>query len=105
MEYSIPAEHGQRCMKDLRELIAAEFPDMQWPVEYRSLAADDIWLSTAYQRPTITISVHQDIRLDDEEYFRACEEIFLSYEGRPHWGKVNYYGKKYWFFNCQLSFV
>ena len=25
-----------------------------------------------------------------EKYFRACEEIFLSYEGRPHWGKVNY---------------
>jgi len=90
MEYSIPAEHGRSCLEDLRKLIATEFPDMQWPVEYRTLAADDIWLSTAYQRPTITISVHQDIRLDDEKYFRACEEIFLSYEGRPHWGKVNY---------------
>jgi len=34
--------------------------------------------------------VHQDIREDDEPYFRACESIFLKYGGRPHWGKVNY---------------
>jgi L-gulonolactone oxidase len=61
-------------------------------VEYRTLAADDVWLSTAYQRPTVTISVHQDVHEDDEPYFRACEEIFLGYSGRPHWGKVHYLG-------------
>ena len=56
----------------------------------RTLAADDVWLSTAYERPTVTISVHQDVNVDDEPYFRACEEIFDAYNGRPHWGKVNY---------------
>jgi L-gulonolactone oxidase len=49
-----------------------------------------VWLSTAYERPTVTISVHQGIDEDDEPYFRACEEIFLAYEGRPHWGKLQY---------------
>jgi FAD/FMN-containing dehydrogenase len=92
MEYSVPAADGPACLADIRAMIHKDFPDLRWPVEYRTLAADDVWLSTAYLRPTVTISVHQDVNEDDEPYFRACEEIFLSYAGRPHWGKVNYLG-------------
>ena len=90
MEYSIPAESGPACLAAIRDLIRSDFPELQWPVEYRTVAADDVWLSMAYQRPTVTVSVHQDINEDDEPYFRACEAIFLSFDGRPHWGKVNY---------------
>lgn len=90
MEYSVPAGAGPECLGAIRELIRRDFPELQWPVEYRTVAADDVWLSMAYGRPTVTVSVHQDISVDEEPYFRACEEIFLSFEGRPHWGKVNY---------------
>ena len=90
MEYSIPQDRGIECMEAIRKLLKDDFPDVQWPVEYRTLAADDVWLSTAYQRDTVTISVHQDVRLDEEPYYRACEEVFSSFGGRPHWGKVNY---------------
>ncbi len=90
MEYSVPAAKGPACMASIRDLLNTRFPDVRWPVEYRTLAADDVWLSTAYARDTVTISVHQDINLDDEAYFRACEEIFLAFDGKPHWGKVNY---------------
>lgn len=90
MEYSVPLESGPACLDAIRELLRRDFPDMPWPVEYRSLAPDDVWLSTAYDRPTVTISLHQDVEVDDEPMFRAAEEIFRSYDGRPHWGKVNY---------------
>ena len=90
MEYSVPASDGLACMRAIRELIRKDFPGLRWPVEYRTLAADDVWLSTAYERPTVTISVHQDVNENDEPYFRACEEIFNAFSGRPHWGKVNY---------------
>jgi FAD/FMN-containing dehydrogenase len=90
MEYSVPAANGQECFAEIRKLIYHRFPDVQWPVEYRTVAADDIWLSMASDRDTVTISVHQDIKQDEEPYYRACEEIFLAYGGRPHWGKVNY---------------
>ena len=90
MEYSVPAEHGAECMAAIRSLIHRDFRALRWPVEYRLLAADDVWLSSAYQRPTVTISVHQDIAEDEASYFRACEEVFLQYDGRPHWGKVHY---------------
>lgn len=90
MEYSVPAESGPACLRAVRDLVRRDFPDLAWPIEYRTVAADDVWLSTAFERPTVTISVHQGIELDDEPVFRACEEIFRSFEGRPHWGKVHY---------------
>ncbi len=90
MEYSVPAGQGPQCMRAIAELLRARFPAVQWPVEYRTLAADDVWLSSAYERDTVTISVHQAVDEDDEAYFRACEEVFLSHGGRPHWGKVHY---------------
>lgn len=90
MEYSVPAENGQACFAEIRQLIHHRFPGVRWPVEYRTVAADDIWLSMASDRDTVTISVHQDIKLDEKPYYRACEEVFVAYGGRPHWGKVNY---------------
>jgi FAD/FMN-containing dehydrogenase len=90
MEYSIPEEHGPECFARIRDLLREEYPDVAWPVEYRTVAADDVWLSMAYGRATVTISVHQDVRLDEVAYYAACERIFREYDGRPHWGKVNY---------------
>ena len=53
-----------------------------FPVEVRVAAADDIWLSTAYERETAYIAVHQFHRLDHERYFRAVESI-VGGVGRP----------------------
>lgn len=89
MEYSVPAEHGAACFADLRAMIRRDFPEVRWPVEYRLVAADDVWLSMACGRATVTLSVHQDVREDETDYYRACEAVFLDYGGRPHWGKMH----------------
>lgn len=90
MEYSVPAELGPACFAELRDMLQRDFPDLQWPLEYRTLRSDDIWISSAAGRETVTISAHQDIALDDRPLFEACEAIFRRYDGRPHWGKVHY---------------
>ena len=90
MEYSVPAADGMACFLELRELLRSDFPEVRWPVEYRTLAADDVWLSTAYERDTVTLSVHQTIDEDETPYYRACEALFDRYGGRPHWGKLHY---------------
>lgn len=90
MEYAVPAEHGPACFDELRTMIRRDFPDLRWPVEYRHLASDDVLISAARGRPTVTISAHQDVGLDDRPLFEACETIFRRHEGRPHWGKVHY---------------
>lgn len=90
MEYSVPAEDGPACFNEVRQMVLSDFPDLEWPLEYRTVAADDLWISAASGRETVTISVHEDISLDDRALFEACESIFRRYNGRPHWGKQHY---------------
>lgn len=87
LEFAVPAEAGPDCLRALRHLMQTRFPDVLWPLEYRTVQADEIPLSPAYGRPTVTISVHQDATLPYQEFFTAAEAIFRDYQGRPHWGK------------------
>jgi len=87
MEYSVPAEAGPACFRAVEARMRARWPEVAWPVEYRTLAADDAWLSTASERATVTISIHEDARRPHEPLFSDLEPIFVEHEGRPHWGK------------------
>jgi FAD/FMN-containing dehydrogenase len=92
MEYSVPAEAGLACMRAVAARMRTRWSDVQWPVEYRTLRADDAWLSTAHGRETVTISIHQDASLPWHELFGDLEAIFREYAGRPHWGKLHTLG-------------
>ena len=87
MEFAVPEVHGPDCVRAIRQLMQQKHPDVVWPIEYRTLGADDIWLSPAYQRETVTISIHQAAELSYQAFFADAETIFRSFEGRPHWGK------------------
>ncbi len=89
MEYSVPADQGPGCFLRIRDLMQTRFPDVTWPAEYRTVAADEGWISPARGRPTVTISVHQGVGEPFGEFFAACESIFREHGGRPHWGKVH----------------
>ena len=87
MEYALPAEAGPACFAALRERVRTRHPELQWPIEYRTVAADDAWLSPAHGRATVTLSVHQDAQLPFRELFADLEGILQGHGGRPHWGK------------------
>jgi FAD/FMN-containing dehydrogenase len=94
MEYAVPAENGLGCFAELRTRMRERHPDVVWPVEYRTLAADDAWLSPAHGRPTVTLSIHQDAKLDYRAPFEDLESILLDHGGRPHWGKLHTRGAR-----------
>lgn len=89
LEYAVPAEAGPDCFRLVRARMLERHPEVQWPVEYRTLSADDAWLSPAYDRETVTISIHQDARLPFHDFFEDIESIFRDHAGRPHWGKIH----------------
>jgi FAD/FMN-containing dehydrogenase len=89
MEYAVPAEHGLACFREVRKRMQERHPEVLWPVEYRTVAADDAWLSNATGRDTVTLSVHQDGSLPYRDFFEDVEPIFWNYAGRPHWGKIH----------------
>ena len=92
MEYAVPREHGPDCFRAVRARMQERHPDVVWPVEYRTVASDDAWLSNANGRETVTISVHQDGTLPYREVFEDVEPIFWEHGGRPHWGKIHTLG-------------
>ncbi|HTQ14001.1 MAG TPA: D-arabinono-1,4-lactone oxidase [Rhizomicrobium sp.] len=87
MEYAVPYAKGPDCVRGIVAKIRGDRINTGFPIEYRSVAADDVWLSPFYQRPSATIAVHQYHRVDTARLFSACEAIFRRYDGRPHWGK------------------
>ena len=90
MEYALPAEAIPDAVRELGRLIMDRGWRISFPIEVRIAAEDDIWLSTAYGRRTGYIAIHRYFREDPHEYFRAAEQIFRAYAGRPHWGKMHY---------------
>jgi FAD-linked oxidoreductase len=87
MEYAVPYEKGPDAIREIVEMIRKKKITTGFPIEYRAVAADDVWLSPFYGRESATIAVHQYYKMDTTELFAACEAIFRSYGGRPHWGK------------------
>ena len=87
MEYALPYGKGPDAIREIVAAIRKNRINTGFPIEYRSVAGDDVWMSPFYGRESATIAVHQYQRVDTKRLFDACEAIFRSYEGRPHWGK------------------
>jgi FAD/FMN-containing dehydrogenase len=88
MEYALPAEAAPACFAEVRKRIkAVHRRTVAWRVLYRTVAADDAWLSTAHGRPTVNISLHHNAGLDFWPFFGDLEPVFRDHGGRPHWGK------------------
>ena len=89
MEYAVPAERGAACFAAVRQRMKSHHADVLWPVEYRTVAADDGWLSPMHGRDSVAISIHQDAALPCDAFFADIEPVFREHGGRPHWGKLH----------------
>jgi FAD-linked oxidoreductase len=89
MEYALPREAAVTALREVRALITASPWRISLPVEVRVAPADDLWLSTAYERDSVYVAVDCFDRTPYGAYFGAVEAIAVAYGGRPHWGKLH----------------
>ena len=89
MEYAVPAERGLECLQEVGDYLRRSGHNFVFPIEFRYVKGDDIWISPFYGRDSATISIHQYYRQSYSSMFRSVEEIFRRYDGRPHWGKLH----------------
>ncbi len=89
MEYAVPREAGLEALAEVRRWIDASGIMVSFPVEVRTTPADDIALSTASGRESMYLAFHMNAQTDHTAYFQGVEDILRSYDGRPHWGKLN----------------
>ena len=90
METAIPRAHLVPALKEIRAMIDARGYLLNFPVEVRFTAADDVPLSTAYERESAYIAVHVFKGMEYEPYFKDVEAILKNYGARPHWGKLHF---------------
>ena len=88
-EYAVPRESLGEVLGELRVRVPMLVDSVMLPVEVRVAAADDIWLSTAYQRDSAYVAVHQYAGMPFRAYFDLFESIACAVGGRPHWGKMH----------------
>ena len=89
MEYTVAAEDGLACFREVLDTIKEKNIDVIFPIEFRYIGEDDIWLSQFYKRAGAAISVHNFHDKPHKAYFSEMEAIFDRYQGRPHWGKLH----------------
>jgi len=89
MEYTVPAEAGPACVREILKTIKDKHLPLCFPLEYRYVKGDDVWLSMFEGQAGCSISIHQFGDLDYKTPFAEIEPIFWKYGGRPHWGKIH----------------
>jgi L-gulonolactone oxidase len=90
MEYAIPRSLLPTAINQIRRWLDMSGTSIGYPLEVRFAAADDIPLSTGFQRDNCYVAVHEYHRRPHEPYFAAVESIMRDLDGRPHWGKLHY---------------
>jgi L-gulonolactone oxidase len=90
MEYALPREATVEAVREVRNMIESRGHRVSFPIEVRTVAADNIMLSTAHGRPSGYIAVHMFRGMEYRDYFRDVEGIMNAYDGRPHWGKFHF---------------
>jgi alditol oxidase len=87
-EYLVPRRHALAAIEAMRRLGAVMRPVLQI-AEIRTIAADRLWMSTAYGKDMI--GLHFTWRRDEEAVKRVLaqlEAVLMPLEARPHWGKL-----------------
>ncbi len=87
-EYMVDRRHAVAVIEALREL-EPQMRDALMISEIRTIAADDLWLSTAFGHETVAFhfSWHKDLARIDA-LLPVVEARLAEFDPRPHWGKA-----------------
>jgi len=87
-EYFVPREHAYEAILAVEQLRDQITPHL-FITELRTIAADNLWLSMAYQRPSLAIHFTWKPEWDAvQRILPLIEEKLAPFNPRPHWAKV-----------------
>ncbi len=89
LEYGVPIEAAAEAVRGVRTLIARERLLVDFVLEVRFAAADDVWLSPAYGRDTCYVGALVYRPESVASYYGAVDPLLRSLGGRPHLGKIH----------------
>jgi FAD/FMN-containing dehydrogenase len=90
LEYFVPYQLAADALAAMRELMRSRLPLSVFPMEVRTVAAEDAWLSHSYGRDSLVISVSGEPGTDYEPYLRDVHALLGEFDARVHFGKLHY---------------
>jgi len=87
-EFFVPFDRAYEAVRAVETLRNVITPHL-YITELRAIAADDLWMSMAYKRPSLAI--HFTWKLESEAVMKVVPQIeakLAPFEARPHWAKV-----------------
>jgi xylitol oxidase len=91
-EFFVRREHAVAAIGELRALSDRITP-LLLVSEIRTVAADKLWLSTAYGQDSVGFHFTWKQRQDEvEKVLPVMEEALAPFNARPHWGKLFHAG-------------
>jgi len=87
-EYFVPIENGYEALMAVMEMSEQIHPHL-FISEIRTIQADDLWMSTAYQRDSVAIHTTWKQEISKVmELLPQMESKLDMYNPRPHWAKL-----------------
>ena len=87
-EYLVPRERGYEAVLAVEKLRDHITPHL-FVTELRTIAADKLWMSTAYERPSLAIHFTWKPEWPEVRKVLPLIEAQLEpFDARPHWGKL-----------------
>ena len=90
LEYFVSLDKGPAALTAMRELMLKSLPDSVYPLEVRTVGADDAFLSPQYETDTTVISVSGKPGTDYWDYLRSVDGLLADFDARVHWGKLHF---------------
>jgi FAD/FMN-containing dehydrogenase len=89
LEYFVPYESALDALEAIRPVLAA-FPQQRFPVEVRTIAAENALISPMHGRESVSLSFSGAIGTDYVDFLRGIDAALRELDGRPHWGKTHF---------------
>jgi xylitol oxidase len=87
-EYLVPLSRGYEAIRAVETLRDRITPHL-FITELRTIAADDLWMSTAYKRPSLAIHFTWKPEWPEvSQVLPMIEKQLEPFAPRPHWGKL-----------------
>ena len=90
-EYYIAREHGVDAIQALRNIAHIDLVPRMNILEIRSVAADEVWCSPAYRRPSLAFDLKWGPQIEERMVRRLLikvESALAPFLARPGWGTV-----------------
>lgn len=94
-EWAFDLADARPLLREYRRLLPDGGHTYNFIQELRVSAADDLWLSPAYQRDTLWLSVYNVDRRSWPAQLAKFEAFARAHGGRPHWGKEATFDRAY----------